>query len=601
MFSYYVYSFIYLVEVISLSVDLGNSIISTGASRIIQSIQCNLMLHSSINEAAKQVDGVNVSNSMHTLSSSTLHILRDVICDVWDVSVNLINAFFSATATETTDLELSNESSPTDDNEADALDVSKYSLSISCICSFLAQLRALVTLGHAFESFVSNPNKINDEMQNTAHADYLLVGKKIDETYYQLCSNKSVLRFIQTRRDVSYTLSSIYTLHLQHQCYNEGKHSNKTTFTDKIIALYTSQCDNKGTINTSRTFSQQVLFIQSLARAINHVAKVDVRFGVELIYSLGVCWLRSYGHDNVQSVFAETISWLQSDGILDSVLSFDYKYISYSLVSPLINACADTTRDLMIDTDQATVFYILRNLFKAIGVSNFWFQIHENDSILLKCRIFVDICFAVKNHLGNQSILHEASEMIKELTKLDIYTMFYHVLIKEVSSETTEDALISGVYEQALAELCSIGTSIGANMTAFHQLNEDEKFHGMIQKCLRSLVWDLGGTTPQITASLKAIRVLCTLEQAKAMSYQASSATAKGSQSSQEITPIVSTDLQENVAVSFNNNFLYVMANVIEFEWIKRTDEQRSQSVRALTRLITLLLATDVKKFLPKV
>lgn len=57
----------------------------------------------------------------------------------------------------------------------------------------------------------------------------------------------------------------------------------------------------------------------------------------------------------------------------------------------------------------------------------------------------------------------------------------------------------------------------------------------------------------------------------------------------------------DNISLSMNKNFLYIMAKLIEFDWVSMTCHQQRQSTRALQRMISYIFDTDLHKFLPKV
>ena len=70
-------------------------------------------------------------------------------------------------------------------------------------------------------------------------------------------------------------------------------------------------------------------------------------------------------------------------------------------------------------------------------------------------------------------------------------------------------------------------------------------------------------------------------------------------ETSSKVTALENFD--NNVAYSLNKNFLYIMANALEYEWSMRSSSQHSQSVRSLTAVVSLVFESDLKQFLPKV
>lgn len=581
---------------------------SNDACQIVHDIQRRLKLHAAAEDAARST-GAQYNSKLSLIVTIQVHdSLRNAICDIWNASCSHVNAFFSGLIAL---------------NSKDTIE-SESTKSLHSLCELLVSLRALVTVCAALEKCLHSTPTSNQ--QNNSSDEFLAVGKKIDETFLQLSNNAAVLWYVRTRRDVSYAMSSIYTMSLQHQysTVDSATYTGQTMFTDNIVSTYSTPLFGDANIADKNEFdeqdfeenvsekaawikekkilalktSRQIIVIQSLSRSIIHVTALDKRFGFELIHGLGLCWLRAADDDFTQNFMIETFSWLRADGVLDDVLGHDLKACCYSLVSPLIRAC----RGIGSEANQSTVFAALHQLLKAIGIPSIWSTLNSVDNVILKFRVFVDVCSTVKDSLQNSSVIAEAMELLIKLAivddtyRKDTFAILYHLLIDGVESGKSEESLLTGEFMKMMTAFCASWKSL-ANV----DLSFDSGKTEMDLKCLRPLVWDLGGTSTQADTALKALRVLCTLEQSKSWTVSLNRKSTKGSPPSQESIPQVSSNLQENVSIAFNQNFFRIMANVIDYDWAKWTEDQRSQSVRALTRVVTMILETDMKKFLPKV
>ena len=108
---------------------------------------------------------------------------------------------------------------------------------------------------------------------------------------------------------------------------------------------------------------------------------------------------------------------------------------------------------------------------------------------------------------------------------------------------------------------------------------------------LLHLVWDLGSSERAHRRALKALKVMATIFNSKKWHVS----------SSKNRSDMNVTDLEEHVANLLSNSFLYIMSNLLQFNWNKQTQNQQEQSIRALRCVVCLLKQSDLTKFLPTI
>ena len=163
--------------------------------------------------------------------------------------------------------------------------------------------------------------------------------------------------------------------------------------------------------------------------------------------------------------------------------------------------------------------------------------------------------------------------------------ILYHILVSDVVQRCPDSELVKGHLFEILKR-CAAALEV--------PVCEDESvFPRMHERSYLPLLWDLGSSDERRDAAHKALRVVCTL-------HRAGSWTATAPRGAKAAS---ATALEENVAHYIPTLFYYVMANLLQSDWERRTQSQQEQSVRTLSELVKpqLLRQGNLAKYMPKI
>ena len=255
-----------------------------------------------------------------------------------------------------------------------------------------------------------------------------------------------------------------------------------------------------------------------------------------------------------------------------------------------------------------------------------------------------------------EEILMKVSLIIKHHTKkiFDFGSLLAPLLYTPDTAATVD-----------LREGVQFGGSLSATAdvpTVTSQEKDRNLFFETVQKCLLPLVWDLGKTSynnnsgnsdnsgnhevnmktdgkwskdeMQYQQTLKCLKLVATCEQVTQWSLPSfgpinNNISTGNNNINDQITSAINnnnnkkkkvsskennnninefnedlnkySNVMDNIAITLNRSFLYIMSNLIQQNWPEFISAQRQQAIRILGHVVNLLFESDLKKFLPKV
>jgi len=191
---------------------------------------------------------------------------------------------------------------------------------------------------------------------------------------------------------------------------------------------------------------------------------------------------------------------------------------------------------------------------------------------------------------------------------LDNYPKVLYQLLLSKTLQQVEDVtkVLEGSFE-ALLQHCA--TTLGVPIFGAYYRDDNNGpskmdkmgpfYRTSVQRAILPAVWDLGSADfARKECALKALRMFCTIIQAKELSQRPS--TTRGGRDAASGSNLSG---DESIATTLPDLFLYIMANVLEDNKSIEpfTLLQSVQSVRCLKELVVLLRQEDLVRFLPKV
>lgn len=132
------------------------------------------------------------------------------------------------------------------------------------------------------------------------------------------------------------------------------------------------------------------------------------------------------------------------------------------------------------------------------------------------------------------------------------------------------------------------------------------------QKALLAISWQLGSATPATSENaLQALRAFCTCFLAERWAWKADdgsdlsnlqpSKLTRNRNKSTDLPIFPMSDFSQNVSEVFSRLFVYIFYKLVQGDWLKKSQRSKIHTIRALTRIISLLRTADLGKFLPKI